>query len=186
MWKYEKKLVYPVNIRNKDLKMAKYLNAQYGGPDSELSASLQYLNQRYTMPDDRGKALLTDIATEEFGHVEMIAAMIAQLTKGATPEEMMKSGLGSTFTMHDNATFLSSPSGEPFTTAYIATTGDYIADLESNMASEQRARATYEHLIDLTDDVDLIAPLLFLRQREIMHYQRFKELRNYYLEKKIQ
>jgi len=185
MWKYEKKLVYPVNIRNKDLKMAKYLMAQYGGPDSELSASLQYLNQRYTMPDDKGKALLTDIATEEFGHVEMIATMICQLTKDASPDEMKKYGLGEMFTMHDNSPFPASPSGEPFTTAYIATTGDYIADLESDMASEQRARATYEHLIDLTNDIDLIAPLLFLRQREVMHYQRFKELRNYYLEKKI-
>lgn len=185
MWKYEKKLAYPVNIRKKDLKMAKFLLAQYGGPDSELSAALQYMNQRYSMPDDKGKALLTDIATEEFGHVEMIATMVTQLTKDASVDEMKKYGLGGIYTMHDNAVFPSSPTGEPYTTAYISTTGDYIADLESNMASEQRARATYEHLIDLTDDVDLIAPLLFLRQREVMHYQRFKELRNYYLEKKI-
>ncbi len=185
MWKYEKKLAYPVNIRKKDLKMAKFLLAQYGGPDSELSAALQYLNQRYTMPDDKGKALLTDIATEEFGHVEMIATMIIQLTRDATVDEMKKYGLGGIYTMHDNAIFPASPTGEPYTTAYISTTGDYIADLESNMASEQRARATYEHLIDLTDDVDVIAPLLFLRQREVVHYQRFKELRNYYLEKKI-
>ena len=185
MWKYEKKLAYPVNIRKKDLKMAKFLLAQYGGPDSELSAALQYMNQRYSMPDDKGKALLTDIATEELGHVEMIATMVTQLTKDASVDEMKKYGLGGIYTMHDNAIFPSSPTGEPYTTAYISTTGDYIADLESNMASEQRARATYEHLIDLTDDVDLIAPLLFLRQREVMHYQRFKELRNYYLEKKI-
>lgn len=185
MWKYEKKLTYPVNIRKKDLKMAKFLLAQYGGPDSELGAALQYMNQRYSMPDDKGKALLTDIATEELGHVEMIATMVYQLVKGASIEEMQENGLGSMFTMHDHATFPSSPSGEPFTTAYIATTGDYIADIESNMAAEQRARATYEHLIDLTDDIDLIAVLCFLRQREIVHYHRFKELRNYYLEKKV-
>ena len=185
MWKYEKKLEYPVNIRKRDLKMAKYLLAQYGGPDSELAASLRYLNQRYTMPDDKGKALLTDIATEELAHIEMIATMIVQLMKGATIEEIEKSGMSSMYTMHDGTLFPTSPTGEPFTTAYIETTGDYIADLESDMAAEQRARATYEHLMDLTDDVDVLAPLAFLRQREIVHYQRFKELRNYYLEKKI-
>lgn len=185
MWKYEKKLAYPINIRKKDLKMAKYLMAQYGGPDSELGAALRYLNQRYGMPDDKGKALLTDIATEEFGHVEMIASMIYQLTKGATVEELKKAGLGGHYAMHDNGLFPASPAGVPFTTAYIETTGDYIADLESDMAAEQRARATYEHLMDLTDDMDILAPLAFLRQREIVHYQRFKELRNYYLDKKI-
>lgn len=185
MWKYEKKLEYPINIRKKDLKMAKYLLSQYGGPDSELSAALRYLNQRYGMPDDKGKALLTDIATEEFGHVEMISAMIYQLTKGATIEELEKAGLGGNYAMHDNGMFPANPNGVPFSTMYIETTGDYIADLESDMAAEQRARATYEHLMDMTDDIDLLAPLSFLRQREIVHYQRFKELRNYYLEKKI-
>lgn len=185
MWAYEKKLQYPVNIKRKDLKMAKYLIAQYGGPDGELSASLQYLNQRYTMPDDRGKALLTDIGTEELGHLEIIAAMVHQLTKGATIEELESINMGGHFTMHDHALFLSDPNGVPFQASYISTTGDYIADLESDMASEQRARATYEHLMDLTDDPDILAPLAFLRQREVVHYQRFKELRNYYLTKKI-
>ena len=181
MWKYEKKLQYPVNIITKDLRMAKYLMAQYGGPDSELGAALQYMNQRYTMPDDRGKALLTDIATEELGHLEMIATMIMQLIKGASVEELESVGLGGHFTMHDNSLFPSNPNGIPFTSSYISTTGDYIADLESDMASEQRARATYEHLIDLTNNKDIIGPLEFLRQREIVHYQRFKELRDYYL-----
>ena len=185
MWAYEKRLQYPVNIKRKDLKMAKYLNAQYGGPDGELSASLRYLNQRYTMPDERGKALLTDIGTEELAHIEIIATMISQLTKDATIEELEKAGLGAHFMMHDHGLFPTDPNGVPFTTTYIETTGDYIADLESDMAAEQRARATYEHLMDLTDDPDLLAPLSFLRQREIIHYQRFKELRNYYLEEKI-
>ena len=185
MWSYKKKLEYPVNIRKKDLKMAKYLSAQYGGPDSELSAALRYLNQRYTMPDDKGKALLTDIGTEELAHVEMIATMMIQLVKGATVEELEKAGLGGHYAIHDGAIFPQSPDGVPFTTAYIETSGDYIADIESNMAAEQRARATYEHLMDMTNDVDLLGPLSFLRQREIIHYQRFKELRNYYLEKKI-
>ena len=185
MWKYEKKLEYPVNIRKKDLKMAKYLLAQYGGPYGEMGAATQYLNQRYNMPDDRGRALLTDIGTEELAHVEMIATMISQLINGASIEEMQKAGLGGAFTLQDHAIFPTDPNGIPFSAAYTATTGDYIADLESDMASEQRARATYEHLMDLTNDPDLLGPLSFLRQREIIHYQRFKELRNYYLEKKI-
>ena len=185
MWIYEKKLEYPINIRRKDLKMAKYLLSQYGGPYGELSASIQYLNQRYTMPDERGKALLTDIGTEELGHVEMIATMAFQLMQGATIEELEAAGLGGHFAQYNHALFPADATGNPFTATYIATTGDYIADLESDMAAEQRARATYEHLMDLTDDPDLLGPLSFLRQREIIHYQRFKELRNYYLQKQV-
>lgn len=185
MWKYEKKLEYPVNIRKKDLRMAKYLLEQYGGPYGELSAALQYLNQRYTMPDERGKALLTDIGTEELAHIEIISSMIYQLMKGASIKELENAGLGANFAQTDHALFPASSHGVPFTTAYISTTGDYIADIESDMAAEQRARATYEHLMDMTDDADLLGPLAFLRQREIIHYQRFKELRNYYLEKKL-
>lgn len=185
MFIYEKKLQYPVDIKRKDLKMAKYLMSQYGGPDSELSACLRYLNQRYTMPDEKGKALLTDIATEELAHLEMISAMIFQLMKGATIEEIKNAGLGGHFSMHNSALFINDPNGVPFTTSYIETSGDHIADLESDMAAEQRARATYEHLMDLTDDVEVLKPLAFLRQREIVHYQRFKELRNYYLKNQI-
>ena len=183
MWKYEKKLEYPVNIKNKDLKMAKAMLAQYGGPDSELAAALRYMNQRYTMPDDKGKALLTDIATEELAHLEMIAAMAYQLMKGATIEELKAEGLGGNFA-HDSALFPVDANGVPFTASYIEATGDFIADIESDMAAEQRARATYEHLMDMTNDIDVLAPLSFLRQREVVHYQRFKELRNYYLEQK--
>lgn len=185
MFLYEKKLEYPVDIRKKDLRMAKMLLSQYGGPDSELAASLRYFTQRYTMPDDRGKALLTDIATEELNHLEMIAAMAFQLMQGATPDELAAAGLGGNFVQHDHALFPTDANGVPFTAAYIEASGDYIADLESDMAAEQRARATYEHLMDLTNDPDVLGPLSFLRQREIIHYQRFKELRNYYLENKI-
>ena len=185
MWIYNKKLQYPVDIKKRDLKMARYLMSQYAGPDSELGACIRYLNQRFTMSDDKGKALLTDIGTEEIGHLEIIASMISQLTKGATIEEIKKAGLGDYFSEHDTALFPINPSGVPFTTSYIETTGDYIADIESDMAAEQRARAVYEHLMDLTDDTDVLKPLAFLRQREIVHYQRFKELRNYYLDKKI-
>ncbi len=184
MWIYKKTLQYPVNIKNKDLKMAKYLSEQYGGPYGELGACIQYLNQRYTMPDDRGKALLTDIGTEEIGHCEIIAAMIYQLMQGASIEELESVGLGSHYAKFNHAVFPCDSSGNAFTANYISTTGDAIADLESNMASEQKARATYEHLIDMTSDPDILGPLMFLRQREIVHYDRFKELKEYYEELK--
>ena len=186
MWKYEKKLQYPVNIKKKDLKMAKYILTQYGGPAGELAAAWQYLDQRYIMPDDRGKALLTDIGTEEVAHVELISTMIYQLMQGATTEELKAAGLGEQYAQFGKDLFPSDAFGNPFNMTYIKVSGDYIADLESNMGAEQRARATYEHLMDLTDDPDLLAPLSFLREREIVHYQRFKELRNYYLKNKIQ
>lgn len=183
MWLYEKKLEYPVNIRKKDLKMAKLLLEQYGGADGEFSAAMRYLNQRYTMPDEKGYALLNDIGTEELAHVEMIAAMVTQLMKGATKEELERAGLTPNYVQRDHAIFPTNANGVPFTTAYIDTKGDYRADLESDMAAEQRARATYEYLMDLTSDPDLLAPLSFLRQREVVHYERFKELRDYYLKK---
>ncbi len=186
MWIYKKKLEYPVNIKRKDLKMAKYLVTQYGGPAGELAAAWQYLNQRYTMPDERGKALLTDIGTEELAHIEIISSMIYQLTNGATSQEMEEAGLGANYAQFGMDLFPSDSFGNPFTMTYIKTVGDPIANLESDMAAEQRARVTYEHLINLTDDPDVIGPLAFLRQREVIHYQRFKELRNYYLENKIQ
>ena len=181
MWLYEKKLEYPVNIKRKDLNMAKLLLAQYGGPDGEFAAAMRYLNQRYTMPDEKGYALLNDIGTEELAHVEMIAAMVSQLMKGANKEELENAGLTPNYVQHDHALFPVDANGVPFTSAYIETSGDYRADLESDMAAEQRARATYEHLMNLTNDPDLLAPLSFLRQREVVHYQRFKELRDYYL-----
>lgn len=184
MWIYEKKLQYPVNIKQKDLVMAKNLMAQYGGPDGELAASLRYINQRYTMPDGRGKALLTDIGTEELGHVEIISTMIYQLLQNATTEELANAGLNGHYTQHNHALFPTDANGVPFTSSYIEATGNPIADLESNMAAEQRAKVTYEHLMNQTDDPDVLAPLAFLRQREIVHYERFKNLRDYYLQKK--
>lgn len=186
MWIYKKKLEYPVNIKKRDLKMAKYLVTQYGGPAGELSAAWQYLNQRYTMPDEKGKALLTDIGTEELAHVEIISTMIYQLTNGASIKEMEEAGLGSNYAQFGMDLFPSDSFGNPFTMSYIKTAGDPIANIESDMAAEQRARATYEHLMDMTNDPDILGPLAFLRQREIIHYQRFKELRNYYLENENQ
>lgn len=184
MFKYNKRLQYPINITKKDLRMAKFLVTQYGGANGELGAALRYLNQRLTMPDDKGKALLTDIGTEELGHVEMLETMIYQLMKDATLEELKEAGLDTHYAEHAKALFPTDASGVPFTTGYFATTGDPLADISEDMAAEQKARAVYENLIDLTDDPNVIGPLLWLRQREIVHYDRFKELFEYY-EKKL-
>ena len=183
MFKYEKMLEYPVNVKKKDLKIAKQLITQFGGPDGELSASLRYLSQRFTMPDDRGKALLSDIGTEELGHVEMICTMIHQLIKDATIEEIKENGLESWYTQHNKGVYPTDANGVPYTAAYIASTGNAIVDLHENMAAEEKARVTYENLMDLTTDESLLAPLAFLRQREIVHYNRFKELLEYYKQK---
>ena len=171
MWAYEKRLQYPIDIKTKDLKMAKYLVTQYGGANGELSAALRYLNQRYTMPDNRGKAILTDIGTEELAHIEMISTMIYQLTKDATIEELKEAGLGTNYAEHNKALFPTDSNGVPFSVTYFAATGDPLADLSEDMAAEQKARAVYENFI---------GPLLWLRQREIVHYNRFKELFEYY------
>ncbi len=183
MWKFVKSLEYPVNIKKKDLRMAKYLVTQYGGSNGELAAAWRYLNQRYTMPDDKGKALLTDIGTEELAHVEMISAMVYQLMKDATLEEIKEAGLESHYAEHGKSLYPTDANGIPFTVAYFASTGDPVADLSEDMAAEQKARAVYENLINLTDDPDVIGPLLFLRQREIIHFTRFKELYDEYKKK---
>ena len=180
MWKYVKRLEYPINIKKKDLKMARLLVTQYGGANGELAAALRYLNQRYTMPDNRGKALLTDIGTEELAHVEMLSTMIYQLLKDATLEELKEAGLDSHYAEHGKGLYPTDSNGVPFTVAYFATTGDPLADLSEDMAAEEKARATYENLIDLTDDPHIVGPLLWLRQREIVHFQRFKELYEIY------
>ena len=183
MWKYVKTLQYPINISKKDLKMAKYLVTQYGGANGELAAAWRYLNQRYTMPDDKGKALLTDIGTEELAHVEMISTMIYQLMKDATLEELKEAGLASHYAEHGKGLYPTDANGVPFTVAYFATTGDPLADLSEDMAAEQKARATYENLINLTSDQDVIDVLLYLRQRERIHFERFKELYDEYKQK---
>ena len=184
MWKYVKTLEYPVNIKKKDLRMAKYLVTQYGGANGELAAAWRYLNQRYTMPDDKGKALLTDIGTEELAHVEIISTMIYQLMKDATLEELKENGLDTHYAEHGKGLYPTDANGVPFTVAYFATTGDPLADLSEDMAAEEKARAVYENLINLTTDSDVIDVLLFLRQREIIHFNRFKSLYEEYKNKK--
>ena len=183
MWKYVKTLEYPVNIKKKDLRMAKYLVTQYGGANGELAAAWRYLNQRYTMPDDKGKALLTDIGTEELAHVEIISTMIYQLMKEASLEEIKEAGLDTHYAEHGKGLYPTDANGVPFTVMYFATTGDPVADLSEDMAAEQKARAVYENLINLTKDQDVIDVLLFLRQREIIHFNRFKELYEEYTKK---
>lgn len=175
MWIYEKKLQYPVRITSPDPRMARLLFAQYAGPDSELSAGLRYLSQRYSMPDARCRATLNDIGTEELAHWEMIATMIHQCMRGVSISEIKAAGLDNYYTMHDSGVYPSNPSGVPFTSAYIQCTGDPVADLHEDLAAEQKARATYEHLIQLTDNPEVIDPLRFLRQREVVHFQRFGE-----------
>ncbi len=178
MWIYQKKLEFPVNIKNPDLRMAKYLMAQYGGPDSELGAGCRYLTQRFSMPDDRVRATLNDIGTEELAHWEMIGVMILQSMRGASLAELENAGLLGYYTLHNHGVFPADPNGIPFTASYIECTGDPIADITFDMAAEQGARATYEHLMNLTDNEDYLAPLRFLRAREIVHYQRFGECLN--------
>lgn len=180
MFKYDKKLAYPINIKKKDLKMAKYIITQFGGANGELGAALRYYSQKFNMPTEEGKALLNDIATEEFGHSEMIATMVSQLVKDATLEELENAGLSSMYTEHGKGIYPENANGAAFSATYFASVGDAIADLSEDMAAEQKARVTYEHLIDLATDDDVIQPLLFLRQREIIHFNRFKELYDKY------
>ena len=176
MWTYNKVLQYPVNIKCTDPRLAKVIISQYGGPDGELAASLRYLSQRFGMPDQTSKAILNDIGTEELAHLEMVGSIVHQLTKNATIEELEKAGLAPYYTDHGVDVYPVSAEGVPFTAAYIAAKGDPIANLQEDLAAEQKARATYEKLIDLCrDNPDVLDPLKFLRQREIVHFQRFGE-----------
>lgn len=179
MWVYEKKLEYPAKVGKKDAKLAKYIITQYGGPDGELGAALRYLNQRFTMPTAMAKAVCNDIGTEELAHLEIMATLVYQLTQDATVEELKAVDLGGHYADHDKALFYVDATGNPWTAAYIQAKGDAIADLTENMAAEQKARATYEWLINLAhDDPDLTDTLRFLREREVVHFQRFGETLN--------
>ena len=187
MWTYNKFLEYPINIKCTDPKLAKVIISQYGGPDGELAASLRYLSQKFGMPDDTSKAILNDIGTEELAHLEMVGTIVHQLTKNATIEEIEKAGLADYYTDHGVDVYPVSAAGNPFTAAYIAAKGDPVANLQEDLAAEQKARATYEKLIDLCrDNPDVLEPLRFLRQREIVHFQRFGEALNSVHEKLAQ
>ena len=175
MWQYQKKLQYPVNIKNPNPKCAQIIISQYGGPDGELGASMRYLTQRYGMPYNEVKGILTDVGTEELAHMEMVSAMVYQLTRGLTPEQIKASGFDTYFVDHTAAVYPIAASGLPWRAEYIQAKGDIIADLHEDLAAEQKARVTYDNLIRLIDDPDILDPLKFLRQREIVHYQRFGE-----------
>lgn len=175
MWSYEKKLEFPVNIKNPNPKYAQIIISQFGGPDGELGASMRYLTQRYSMPYDEVKAILTDVGTEELAHLEMVCAMVHQLTRKLSYEEIKKSGFDKYFVDHTAAVYPVAAAGLPWRAEYIQAKGDILADLHEDLAAEQKARVTYDNLLRLIDDPDIREPLKFLRQREIVHYQRFGE-----------
>ena len=183
MFKYDKKLPYPINIKRKDIKLAKYIITQYGGYAGELGAALRYFSQKFTMPTDEGRALLNDIATEEIGHAEMICVMVHQLLAGASKEELVKAGLTGQYVEHGLGIYPVDVNGIPFDAKTFASTGDAVVDLAEDMAAEEKARIVYEHLIDISNDEDVIDVLLYLRQREIVHYNMFKKLYEKYKKK---
>lgn len=175
MFEYKKFLEYPIKIKNPNPKLANIVITQYGGPNGELGASLRYLSQRYTMPDDVTKGLLTDIGTEELGHLEMVGTLVAQLSKGAPPKEWSELESWQYYADNGASVYPQSSQGSPFTAASIAVTGDPLTNLYEDLAAEQKARAVYDNILRLSDDPDVNEVIKFLRQREIVHFQRFGE-----------
>ena len=175
MFVYEKKLQYPVKIKNTNPALAKFIISQYGGPDGELGASLRYLSQRYSMPYPELKGLLTDIGTEELGHLEMIGTIVHQLTRNLSVDEIKKAGFDAYFVDHTAGVYPTAASGFPWSAASMAVKGDVIADLNEDMAAEQKARVTYDNILRLSDDPDVNNVIRYLREREVVHYQRFGE-----------
>ncbi len=175
MWVYEKKLQYPVNIKTPNPKLAGVIVSQLGGPDGEIGAAMRYLNQRYTMPNKVAIGALTDIGSEELSHMEMVAAVLYQLTRGLTPEQIKAGGFDKYFVDHTAGIYPVAASGVPFNAMAIASKGDTVADLHEDLAAEQKARVTYDNILRLSDDPDVNDVIRFLRQREVVHYQRFGE-----------
>ena len=175
MWSYEKRLQFPVNITRTCPKTARLIISQYGGPDGELSASLRYLSQRYTMPLKSVGGLLTDIGTEELAHMEMICAMVYQLTKNLTPEQAKAEGFDAYYIDHTTGLWPQAATGLPFSAVEFQSKGDAVTDLTENLAAEQKARVVYENLLRVIREPDVREPLKFLRAREIVHFQRFGE-----------
>ena len=175
MFVYEKKLQYPVRIKNCSPKLASFIISQYGGPDGELGASLRYLSQRYAMPYPELKGLLTDIGTEELGHLEMVGSIVHQLTRSLTDEQVRTAGFDQYFVDHTAGVYPTFASGTPWTAATIGVKGDVICDLTEDMAAEQKARVTYDNILRMSDDPDVNDVIRFLREREVVHFQRFGE-----------
>ena len=175
MWIYEKRLQYPICITRPNAKMASFIMSQYGGPDGEIGASMRYLSQRYSMNNRKVAGLLTDIGTEELAHMEMVASIIRQLTKGLSAEELETSGLGKYYIDHTGGIWPQSSGGIPFNANQFQSKGDPITDLFEDMAAEQKARSTYDNILRLAKDYEVADPIKFLREREIVHFQRFGE-----------
>lgn len=175
MFQYDKKLQYPVKVKNPNPRLASIIISQYGGPDGELGASLRYLSQRYSMPFDELKGLLTDVGVEELGHLEMIGALVHQLTRNMKDSQIKDSGFAPYFVDHTTGVYPTAASGTPFSAAALQVKGDPMADLVENMAAEQKARVTYDNILRLSDDPDVSDVIRFLREREIVHFQRFGE-----------
>ena len=173
MWTYEKKLQYPVKIKNPSTKLAQVIISQLGGPDGELGASMRYLHQRYSCPYDKVTGILTDVGTEELAHLEMVAAIIYQLTRNLTEDEIKNSPFATYFVDHTTGVYPIAASGVPFDMKYIGVKGDILTDLNEDLAAEQKARTTYDNILRLSDDPDVNDAIKFLRAREIVHYQRF-------------
>ena len=173
MWTYDKKLQYPVRIRRPNAAYAKIIVSQLGGPDGELAAAMRYLNQRYTATYNEIIGILTDVGTEELAHLEMIGAILYQLTKGLSPDQIRAAGLDAYFVDHTIGVYPASAAGVPADMKYIGVKGDLIADLNEDLAAEQKARVTYDNILRLVDDPDVRDPIQYLRAREIVHYQRF-------------
>ena len=175
MWNYEKRLQFPVNIKEPNAKLAQVIISQYGGPDGEMGASMRYLSQRYSMPYKEVAGLLTDIGTEELGHLEMIGAIVHQLTRNLKDTQMKDSAFAPYFVDHTAGVYPTAASGSPWNAASMAVKGDPMADLVEDMAAEQKARVTYDNILRLSDDPDVNDVIRFLREREIVHFQRFGE-----------
>ena len=175
MWIYEKKLQFPVRIKNPDPALASMIISQVGGPDGELSASMRYLHQRYSMPDGDVVGMLTDVGTEELAHLEMVSAILHQLTRNISEDKLMNTPFAPYFVDHTTGIYPVAASGVPNDLKYVGVKGDPIADLNEDLAAEQKARVTYDNILRLTDDPDVREPIKFLREREIVHYQRFAE-----------
>lgn len=175
MFVYEKRLQYPIKIQNPNPKLAAVIISQYGGPDGELGASLRYLSQRYSMPNSRLKALLTDIGTEELGHLEMVGTLVHQLTRNLSDSQLQDSAFAPYFVDHTTGVYPTAASGFPWSAASMAVKGDPITDLSEDLAAEQKARTTYDNILRLSDDPDVNNVIKFLREREVVHFQRFGE-----------
>lgn len=175
MFVYEKRLMYPIRVKNPDPKLASLIISQYGGPDGELGASLRYLSQRFSMPYDKAKGILTDIGTEELSHLEMVGTLVYQLTRNLSEEDIKKAGFDAYFIDHTTGVYPTAASGFPWSASSIQVTGDPITDLTEDLAAEQKARLTYDNILRYCDDPDVKDVIRFLREREIVHFQRFGE-----------